>query len=61
MEEERRTSYVAFTRAPRKINFIVAADAECHSPLNDELYHNDERRYNVLCALVSSIFTSNGK
>ena len=46
-EEERRIWYVALTRARRKVYVIVAADTESHSPYVDELYHNEEGRYDV--------------
>ena len=46
-EEERRIWYVALTRAKHKVYIIVAADTDRHSEFADELYHNEERRYDV--------------
>ena len=46
-EEERRIWYVALTRAKRKVYVIVSADIDSHSPFSDELYHNEEGRYDV--------------
>ena len=46
-EEERRIWYVALTRAKHKLYLIVAAEIESHSPFADELYYNQDGRYDV--------------
>lgn len=46
-EEERRIWYVALTRARRKIYLIVSTEVQSHSAFADELYRNEDARYDV--------------